>query len=341
MKYLKTYKQVNEGLRDKMTGVSEDDIRDKIQKNPNDMLRVIINYKSDELPSDLVNYIPIQKLTTPNKNILLKYASRLGNAKVVKELLGDSEVNPNTSNGMPIIFACKHGHIDIIKLLLDTGRVDPFDNLNIFLHSLDNLEVINLLLDWIEENGLEQKKLDHLLRKVIHNTRYNSISVRLLALGARFIVTELVRDDVINKPVDFLKLFVNVYNYDVEVIKKEKIDSNYYFTFSIKEKKLNEGLRDKMLPKSEEEILSQYNKLTTEKKFDLLKKIDLDRSLYPPKEEIEKYLSKYGDENRIRHIFELKLYDYLPVKDGYYYIDGNLDLDELEITKLPDNLHMK
>ena len=101
-----------------------------------------------------------------------------------------------------------------------------------------------------------------------------------------------------------------------------------------------EGLRDKMTPKSDEHVMSQLDKLSFDEKINHIKEYNLDRKFYPPMRQIEGYLSQFSGGLRIAEIFQLRVFEFLPTKDGYYYIDGNLDLDALGIIKLPDNLHV-
>ena len=141
----------------------------------------------------------------------------------------------------------------------------------------------------------------------------------------------------------------------------------------IKDNIINEGLRDMMKPKSDNDILlglkelSIGQRLNKVKEYDLdrkfypsdeqikkhfkylylgdilrfIKEHNLDRKFYPPKEEIEKYLSRFSGEKKLQEIFQLKIYEYLPKKNGYYYIDTDLELDYLNLIELPDNLYIK
>lgn len=52
-------------------------------------------------------------------------ACKLGNLKLLKELLVDKSVNPAEHNNSPIRIACEYGHEKIVALLLTDKRVDP------------------------------------------------------------------------------------------------------------------------------------------------------------------------------------------------------------------------
>jgi hypothetical protein len=52
-------------------------------------------------------------------------ACKLGNLKLLKELLVDKSVNPAEHNNSPIRIASEYGHEKIVALLLTDKRVDP------------------------------------------------------------------------------------------------------------------------------------------------------------------------------------------------------------------------
>src|SRR5687768_15300647 len=59
-------------------------------------------------------------------NLAIRYACKNGHTDIVKMLLNDTRVDHNYA----IRVACYNGHIDIVKLLLADTRVDPSANDN-------------------------------------------------------------------------------------------------------------------------------------------------------------------------------------------------------------------
>jgi ankyrin repeat protein len=58
----------------------------------------------------------------------LSWAAERGHETVVKLLLETGRVNPNSKNGdgrTPLWYVAERGHEAVVKLLLETGRVDP------------------------------------------------------------------------------------------------------------------------------------------------------------------------------------------------------------------------
>ena len=85
-----------------------------------------------------------------NQDYLIVWACENGYADTVKQLLGDSTVDPNINERSPIVLAFQNGHIEVIKLLLSDSRVDPGaeDNYIIQLASQYGYEeILKLLLD--------------------------------------------------------------------------------------------------------------------------------------------------------------------------------------------------
>jgi hypothetical protein len=56
---------------------------------------------------------------------VLRFACRNGHVEVVKLLLADSRVDPSADNQLAIQWACEFQHVEVVKLLLADSRVDP------------------------------------------------------------------------------------------------------------------------------------------------------------------------------------------------------------------------
>ncbi len=92
-------------------------------------------------------FIHLQTNETP-----IHYCARAGNADILLEIvkyLGPNKVqvavNKQAKNGWsPLLVASEHGHIDILKILLNHhARVDVFDEVRFSLTNLLNFTILN------------------------------------------------------------------------------------------------------------------------------------------------------------------------------------------------------
>ena len=60
-----------------------------------------------------------------NGNWAIQLASKHGHLEIVKLLLDDPRVDPSTSDNLAIRCASHNGHTEVVKLLLEDPRVDP------------------------------------------------------------------------------------------------------------------------------------------------------------------------------------------------------------------------
>jgi ankyrin repeat protein len=65
--------------------------------------------------------------TGATKQPAICYASKYGNVQMAKRLLQDSKVDPAVNNNEPLRLAAIAGHDGLVKLLLETGKVNPSD----------------------------------------------------------------------------------------------------------------------------------------------------------------------------------------------------------------------
>ncbi|KAJ3214230.1 hypothetical protein HDU67_001937 [Dinochytrium kinnereticum] len=92
-------------------------------------------------------------------NYGIRAASSSGHTEVVRLLLETGKVRPNAQDDFAIIAAAGAGHMEVVRMLLLTGRVDPTANDNEALRSAcmnGHADVVKLLLvqevdeDWVE-----------------------------------------------------------------------------------------------------------------------------------------------------------------------------------------------
>lgn len=76
---------------------------------------------------------------TVEDNIAIKIASRMGNIKVVKQLLLDSRVDPSADKNYAIKWATQNNHWSVVSELLNDKRVNPaVDNGNVYMRIVKN-----------------------------------------------------------------------------------------------------------------------------------------------------------------------------------------------------------
>jgi hypothetical protein len=98
-------------------------------------------------PMVVIKYLIKNKCVDPRLGI--KSASKHGHVEVVKLLLGDPRVDPSADDNYAIRFASGKGHVDVVKLLLSDPRVIPsaFDSFVIrWASGNGHVDVVKLLL---------------------------------------------------------------------------------------------------------------------------------------------------------------------------------------------------
>lgn len=90
--------------------------------------------------------------TSANNNHAIKIASKHGHVDIVRMLLaltGDRAVDPSAEHNYAIQQACKHGHEDVVRELLCNGKVDATDGGNCAIRSAcinGHTEIVRMLL---------------------------------------------------------------------------------------------------------------------------------------------------------------------------------------------------
>ncbi|NBO39797.1 hypothetical protein EBU99_14625, partial [bacterium] len=82
-------------------------------------------------------------------NVAIFWASRSGNAEIVRLLLKDRRVDPSARNNSAILYASANGYIDMFRLLLADPRVDPSAEHNSAIRTASqngHTEIVRLLL---------------------------------------------------------------------------------------------------------------------------------------------------------------------------------------------------
>ena len=155
-------KPINEGLRNKMVGVSKDEIKKKTDSlEPNQKILHGSKYPSltwlveegiaEGGDVDFLNGIPIQLATSNND---------LETVKTLVENGADYEID----DGYPIRYASEFGFVNLVKYLVGLGAdVHIYDNYAIDL-SIENghLEIIKIL---VSSNTFNDDYIDYMIRK--------------------------------------------------------------------------------------------------------------------------------------------------------------------------------
>lgn len=108
------------------------------------------------------------------RNWAINHACLNGYTEIVRILLEDGRVDPADPYNSPIIFASRNGYHEIVKLLLMDKRVDPADKNNEAIDGAGqygHIEVVRLLLaDWrvnpTGEDGIYRKIRNNVYREI-------------------------------------------------------------------------------------------------------------------------------------------------------------------------------
>lgn len=98
--------------------------------------------------NDLISMLRAGIDPTMENHIAIQYAVESNNSEVVKILLNDGRVDPTINNYRPINAAIASGNLAITKLLLNDKRIDPtYDNNSIFARAsyYGQIEIVKLL----------------------------------------------------------------------------------------------------------------------------------------------------------------------------------------------------
>ena len=165
MKYLKTYKQINEGLRDKMVGVSDEEIEKIIKrKSPDELVSLGIKNKMDDV---------------------IKKGLDLG---------GRPEENEKISH------LIGWGHLDIVNRLIEYEEVDLVDALEITVQK-GHLDLLKKLFEKIYERPHKYKKRGHPLQ-FGRELRVNLVKDDLIATAAFYGQLDVIKYLLEDKDVD-------------------------------------------------------------------------------------------------------------------------------------------
>lgn len=72
-----------------------------------------------------LDFETIPRLNTDMCSHILEYACKIGEHELVKILLEDGRIDPETNRNYCIKKACKYNRLKVVELLLDDGRADP------------------------------------------------------------------------------------------------------------------------------------------------------------------------------------------------------------------------
>ena len=96
-------------------------------------------------------------------------------------------------------------------------------------------------------------------------------------------------------------------------------------------KQINEGLRDMMKPKSEEEIEKSFSGLNPLDKYLLVDRYKLDKKYYPTEEEIYNYIIGLPDDEQIKKMiqFGISKEKFPRNNDGWCVYNGELKIESI------------
>ena len=117
-------------------------------------------------------------------NGILNGAAAVGNINHVKKLLQNKMINLTITN-KPIRLACEYGHINIVKILLDDNRMNPFDITSddyndeyiecpiMVANENCHFDIIKLLLNDVRYNDLDNWSYKKYVNDILHNASIN------------------------------------------------------------------------------------------------------------------------------------------------------------------------
>lgn len=346
MKYLKRYRELSEGLKDKMIGKSFDDVKELLKGLS--LENLLIKSAEHGYLEGVKRAINRGVFINYNDNLALKFAARNGHYDIVKLLL-DVGADSNDINE-PLILASHGGYVDVIKLLLDAGadpdvsdglslryavRNNDYDTVKLLLDSGANPhvnnnqalliasekgynEIIELLQKYMKNNeglkdkmtGLSISDAHHMIKKygvkdkltyIIHNDMVELfdqtvkeatdsdedylINEELLQMAINENSFDVFKKMVNDYPetipgrerelIDYIFddiIFFEHYNFLEELLKSDKVKevlSEYNFKkyTNLLNNRINEGLKDKMIGKGEDDIIKRAEHITTEDKI--------------------------------------------------------------------------
>ena len=227
MKYLKGYRDLNEGLRHKMVGKSDEEILKKI--NPFKLNEYLAKFASYGYLNGVKKVLDMGADIHYNDNHALRAASNKGHYDIVEFLL-DNGADIHVSDGEVLKLASLNGHYDVTKMLLDRGANPNTVKINTPLRLASfggHVDIIKLLIEYgakFDESYFEALSL------AVQNNNEGVVEY-LLEIG--------------HKP---------TYNYDNLIIKSTNKGEHGIANLLKKYSVVFEGLRDKMRGKPEEEI---------------------------------------------------------------------------------------
>jgi ankyrin repeat protein len=237
MKKVKTYNIfLNESLRDKLKGKSEEEIIQKLKGlSTEELLLRACKFGMLSLVKIIIeeeNYDP----STMKYNTCIDDAAINGHFDVVKYLLDDGRFDPSEYEFGTITMASENGHLEMVKLLLKDHRVDPTEEYNnpIGIASQNgHLEVVKELM---KDKRVDPSDSDNYPISIASQN------------GHLEVVKELLKDKRVDPKVGF-KHAVDNLRTKVANYLEDYINGN-----------ISESLRDKLKGKPFDEILQKFIK---------------------------------------------------------------------------------
>ena len=301
MKYLKRYNDLDESIRDKMTGISEEDALEKSKKfDPfNRMLRGITLHMVDMVKDGIRDNVNLKGDIEYDSQYLFRMAIWKGRYEIV-ELLLKHGADPHILNGFPIRYAAANKDEELVRILLKYG-VDIEDSIKKIIRTKqdqglkkEDFESIDFLRQYGEKHGVNEGLRDKMVGKSEEDI-IKSVK-KTLGIDSDYIQVKLpepkepkkiktlielsdehdveIEDYKDNNILicgelysvyNFMKIYLNYAQLNVRNTRRFHID---YIKDNIVTDNLNEGLLDKMTAKSDKDII--FKLLSENDKYEAL-----------------------------------------------------------------------
>lgn len=115
--------------------------------------------------TEMVKFLLQKEIKPTDAHKSFQSVCKVGNVEILKLLL-DNGLNPGFPDSEPLVLACTHGHLKIVKELLNSGKVDPAYSQNCAIRrAYDNRrkEIVDLLL---KQQGVDPTDCDNYIKRI-------------------------------------------------------------------------------------------------------------------------------------------------------------------------------
>ncbi|MFW6225776.1 MAG: ankyrin repeat domain-containing protein [bacterium] len=235
MKYIKTYNQLNEGLRDKMTGISEDETAEILRGlTPFAKMQAIEKYDLDSkyYPSDYEIKHHLKRFNIDNRVHFIKYHKLDSKFLPTIEDLKNNIITQDKTRYNLLKLAIEHNNLELARFLIKHHTLDPN---HIYAIGFDSPPIRGITLLHVALNKENKEAFEFLLK--------HGADPHLMVDGGN-VYSDIYREV--------------QHNYKPRKIHVELLE------LMDKYSKTNESLRDKMKPKTDAEIEDAIKNLSEE-----------------------------------------------------------------------------